>query len=124
MATVKFYKSRVKLQLQDKKRDIIKQAALRIRERAGINVVNNNQIDTGAMANAFYVVLPDEDTYGDAANEAETRNPGQTGNKISLQHDALVANAMEYAIEQEMVQSFLFKAAEDTAKEFDGVIRA
>lgn len=104
--------------------ETIEAAAFRIREHAGANVVANDQIDTGAMANAFYVVLPGEDDYGNAASEAASRNPAaEVGPKIDAGNaDAVVANAMDYAVENELRKSFLFKSAEQTAKEFDGLV--
>jgi hypothetical protein len=124
MAKTKFYRRQVDTAIEKATRETIEAAAFRIRENAGANVVANDQIDTGAMVNAFYVVLPGGDDYSDATGEASSRNPAaEVGPRAGLDGgaDAVVANAMEYAIDNELRQSFLFKAAEQAAAEFDGL---
>ena len=124
-AKVNFYKSKIQLQIKGATEETIKNIAHRIEERAKINVVDNDQIDTGAMLNGIYVVTRHSSGYGQAKAKADSANPdAQMAGPINLgSADAAVVAGMEYSIYQEMQQSFLYKAAEQTGPEVGGLIK-
>ena len=122
---VNFYTNKIMLQVKKASDQSLAAIAHRIEERAKNNVVDNDQIDTGAMLNGIYVVTAEGTDYSQARAAAEARNPdAQMGSQVSLGNaGAAVVAGMEYSIYQEMQRSFLYKAAEDTAKEVDGLIK-
>jgi len=101
----------------------LNQVALRIEGRTKMNIQSNGQIDTGFMLNATYSILAQDEgsTYGAVPGMGPT---GQIpAPLLQLPGNALagVANAARYAVYQELTQSFLFRAAEQTAQELRGV---
>lgn len=122
---VNFYIDQVMVEVGKAKADTIAAVAHRIEERAKANVVSNDQVDTGAMLNGIYVVLPGGGNYGQSKAAAEGRGPkGEMAPQVSLRNaDAAVVAGMEYSIYQEMQQSFLYTAAEETAREMEGLVR-
>jgi hypothetical protein len=122
---VNFYIDKVLVEVRQAKLETIAAAAHRIEERAKANVVANDQVDTGAMLNGIYVVLADGGDYGQAKAAAEAREPqGEMAPPVSLRNaDGAVVAGMEYSIYQEMQRSFLYKAAEETAREMEGLVR-
>jgi hypothetical protein len=100
--------------------------ALRIEERAKINVVGNNQVDTGFMLNSIYTVTEKSNNYSAARAAAGSRNPGANmAPRVSLERGAwaAVAAGAEYSIYQEIKKSFLLAAAQETAAEVGGVVK-
>lgn len=123
---VDFYTGKVLVELRAATRETIAAVAHRIEERARANIVANDQVDTGAMLNGIYVVLPDGGNYGAAKAAAAACNPkGRLAPAVELGSNdaAAVAAGMEYSIYQEARQSFLYKAAEETAPELAGLLK-
>lgn len=123
---VNFYTDQVLVEIRTATRESIEVVAHRIEERAKANIVANDQVDTGAMLNGIYVVLPDGDNYGAAKSAAEAQKPnGKMASPVKLGSGdaAAVAAGMEYSIYQEAQQSFLYKAAEETAPELAGLLK-
>ena len=104
--------------------------ALQIAGQTTTNIANNNQIDTGFMMNSVYAITRHSSTYKDAdpTGEYRSRKTGQhVGRKLApeqrLPSDAAagVIVGANYAIYQETQDSFLFKAAEQVARDADGI---
>jgi hypothetical protein len=117
---VKLYLDHVKITLKkitDEK--VLKQLALRVVERAQLNIRENDQIDTGFMVNSGYAIWEGGSTYGQNAISAEGR---EMAPEESLASDAAagVVFGANYAIYQEAAKPFLYPAAEAAAKEFEG----
>ena len=94
-----------------------------------INITDNDQIDTGFLRASVYAVTPDKSSYTAAISEAglmayagDARRDAAP--EVTLPNDTTVAVAVaaEYAIYQEMKQTFLYKAIEGLAKKFNGVV--
>lgn len=109
----------------------IKGLALQVEAHAKQNIVDNDQVDTGFMLNTVYSVFPGGDTFGQTSPAGEYQNKaGQMVRRQSLppsplprQVQAAVAVGAEYAIFQELANSFLYKALEQTAGETGSIIK-
>ena len=100
--------------------------ALRVEERTKLNIVDNDQIDTGFMLNSTYYITENSDNYAQAKREAESKSADSDMAPQAQLKDpdsAAVVVGAEYAIYQEMQKSFLLKAVEDTAAEIDGIVK-
>jgi hypothetical protein len=86
-----------------------------------INITDNGQVDTGFMRSSAYAVTPEKSSY---APEFERRPDAQAAPAVLLpdDHTAALAVAAEYAVYQEVQQSFLFRALEQLASEFNGAV--
>jgi len=113
--------------------EVIRMAALRIVERAQLNIRDNDQIDTGFMVNSVYGVWGENSDYaqarGRAMDQTTSRKTGKTvdhGGDMAPEAalpggkaGAVVVGA-SYAIYQEAADPFLWPAAEATMAEFGG----
>jgi hypothetical protein len=129
---VKLYLDHVNVVVEDATAEVLKRLALRIQERAQLNIRENDQIDTGFMVNSIYTVFGDGDTYGQARTDAESQTIGAGGRQVDHTGDMAPAQSLEdgaaagvivganYAIYQENINPFLYPAAEKAAAEFGG----
>lgn len=108
---------------------LLRTVAFQMQAHAMTNIRTNNQIDTGFMVNSGFVALDGgESTYGQGMpagtytdreghaterRHAPARHPPREG--------AVVGFSAEYAYWQERRRSFLMKAAEQTAHDFEGL---
>lgn len=101
--------------------------------RAKVKVRDNDQIDTGFMLNSIYTVTPGTTGYPAARGAAEAKTKSKrTGSEVD--HSGNMAPAQQlpdgvaaavvvganYAIYQEVQQSFLYAGAEEAAREAGG----
>jgi len=109
----------------------IKGLALQVEAHARQNIVDNDQVDTGFMLNGVYAVFKDGDTFGQTSPSGQYQNKaGQMVNRRAIppaplpnQAQAAVAVGADYAIYQELANSFLYKALEQTAGETGTIIK-
>lgn len=123
-AKVDWYGKDVMLAVDEMSQEALLEIALRVEERAKGNIVANDQVDTGFMLNSGYTVSAmGQSTYGEA-RQAENRNPkARLMPEVRLGEAlAAVAFGAEYAVYQEMLKSFLYRAAEQVANEAGGII--
>jgi len=108
-------------QAEDK---IITQIAMIIADKAGINIADNNQVDTGFMMNAVYGVGPEADGRAEAEAKAKSKadRPMAPEPQLPKEHGGFVHCAAEYSVYQETAKAFLYPAIQDAAKEFKGVV--
>lgn len=112
-ANVKWYGDNVLAQVKVASQKMADEAALLIEGQAKANIVNNGQVDTGFMLNSTYSVTSGANSHSAGSHpERPDRKaaPAQTPGA-----GAVVGVAAEYALWQELEQSFLFRAAEDVA---------
>ncbi len=126
------YLDHVKAAVEGATEEVLKKLAFRIVERTQLNIRENDQIDTGFMVNSVYPVWKEGSGYEGAANEAEAHNVRKTGEVVKgirmapeeqLPEDAAagVVVGANYAIYQEVLNAFLYPAAEAAAAEFGGL---
>lgn len=127
--TVNWYKQKVTL-AADRAIDW-EAVAFRMLAHAQNNIRENDQIDTGFLLNSGYIILPDKSTYADTwedgdysvfFSETKDRKKAPELDLPATAKGAVVFGA-EYAIYQEIQNSFLFKAAEQTAGEIGGLVK-
>lgn len=97
--------------------NMITAVALQVEGQAKINVVANNQVDTGFMLNSIYTVAPERSTYrqawqtGDYKGQASTAEHRELEGQMSAEPNvALVVVGAEYGLFQEIRNSFLYRA--------------
>lgn len=110
--------------------ELLTQLAFQGEALAKVNVVGNDQVDTGFMLNSIYGIGPNGDHY-DQTDESGTYLSEMGGqmvervraDKINLQpHEAAIAAAASYAVYQEMKQSFLYRALEELAGDLGAAV--
>lgn len=129
---VDWFGDEVLLKLAEASQVMIDAAALEIDGQTKLNIQANGQIDTGFMVNTVYVVTPLSNTYGNTRNSSQEHSSKQdrsVARRIAPQADApvdgaIVAVGAEYAIYQEMRNSFLYLALEQVAATRQGAIVA
>lgn len=93
--------------------------------QAVVNIRRNDQIDTGAMINSQYVILPRRKESGfDEARARATHFAGVGGKSVTFfdepQPDrdtlAIIGFAVHYALYQEAVQPFFFPAVDSVMR--------
>lgn len=100
----------------------LESAAFSVEGRAKLNVFANDQVDTGFMVNSIYAAGQRKSSYAVSIGQAQAANP----EPLPLPPErppkggAVVAVAADYAIYQEMQNSFLYRALEQEAKEVGG----
>lgn len=119
----------VLLKLQNATADALEAAAFSVEGRAKRNIVNNDQVDTGFMLNSVYAVGQGSDqldNYVQAQAQAGSKNPDADFlSKEKPPADgmtSIVAVGAEYAIYQELRNSFLYLALQQEVKEFGGIL--
>lgn len=127
-AKVDFFKEDITLRADGFTQEALIALALRIEERAKVKIVQNDQVDTGAMLNGIYAAWPGGSNYSLAASQAGGRSSGGRVLNEAPQAptdgpSALVAGAMDYTIWQEYLRPFLYPAFVETAREAAAVIQ-
>jgi hypothetical protein len=105
--------------------------AFQVEGQTKVNIVDNNQVDTGFMLNSAYTVTKDKDNYNPTPKQGKSKRKGKSkkapsqeqprvmAEKVELPDgvSAAVAVGAEYAAYQEAKKSFLIKAAEQVAEQ-------
>jgi len=128
-AKVDFFKEDVKLVVDNATQAGLTAVALRVEERAKVNITRNDQVDTGAMLNGVYAAWRGGGNYDQNAANALSRTAfGEIVNEAPLPAGddpaALVAGAMEYTLWQELQKAFLYPALVEVAAEAPALIAA
>lgn len=128
-AQVKLYLDHVKVQVADATQKALEALAFQIEAQTKVNITENGQVDTGFMRNSTFVLTPDgvqgsPDPSGaymsDRTGKPEERNLAPTASLGDAA--AAVCVGAEYAIYQEIQQSFLEKAAEQVVPKAGGIV--
>lgn len=109
----------------------VKAIALQVEAHAKQNIVDNDQVDTGFMLNSVYSVFPGGDTFGQTDPSGSYPDKNGTGvdrniippSPLPSRAKAAVVVGADYAIYQEIENSFLYKALEQTAGETGSLIK-
>lgn len=121
---INWYENDVRLVVEDASAEMVSQLAFQTLGQAQINIQQNGQIDTGFLLNSGYVVSERDDTFGntDPSGAYQSR---KTGDMVQRQRvdqaarpdegGAVVGFAAEYAIYQEMQNTYLYRALEQVA---------
>lgn len=129
---VNWYEDELMLVLENATRKGLAALAARVDGLAKINIVENDQVDTGFMLNTVYHVAEGVSTYAATAESGEYTGKTGVGRfvdkapeaKLPDEYEALVAVGADYAIFQEQQNSFLFKALLQASQEAGGIIQA
>lgn len=122
--TVNWYENNVRLVVDDASDEVVNQLAFQVLGQARINIQQNGQIDTGFLLNSGYVVSENANTFGDTdpSGEYQSRKSGDSVRRERVDQPrspddggAVVGFAADYAIYQEMANSFLYTALEQVA---------
>lgn len=105
--------------------------AFQVEGQAKVNIRDNGQVDTGFMLNATYAItkggetpVVQDGTYPDRAGTMVERKVAGPPPALAEGASAAVYSAAEYAIYQEMGNSFLYRAAEQVAPQAGATIEA
>ena len=109
-AKVNWYKNDVMAFVTEASEEALVALGFAIEGQAKANIVANDQVDTGFMLNSGYVIGGDVDTYS-FVDEDDSKSP----EAIPPDNGAVVAFAADYALFQEMRNSFLYKAVDQVA---------
>ena len=123
---VNWYQDRVILSVDKATDEMLTKLAFQIEGQAKVNIRDNGQIDTGFMVNSVYAVPPGGGSdYAEAQGAAEARNPKAVmlAETQAPEGGAAVAAGAEYAVYQEMANSFLYRALEQVAGDAEGKLR-
>lgn len=117
---VDWYGDDVMLIIEGVTDEALEALALLIEGKAKVNIVDNDQVDTGFMLNSVYTVSRrGMHGYDAAASAAAAKSANAAmGPPATFADDtqrALVAVGAEYAIYQEMANPFLYPALEQVA---------
>lgn len=127
-AQVRWYEQDAILYFGEKERKLLSKLALQCEAFAKINIQQNGQIDTGFMLNSTYAITPTESRYGETweSGEYKSSSGGKSVERRRVESlpqprdSAAVHCAAEYAIYQEIRQSFLYRALEQLQEAFGG----
>lgn len=133
---INWYEDKVRLVIDRAAAGTMANAALRIEERTKVNITEApgaggaGLVDTGFMLNSTYVVIPSGSTYGQANSSGsyQDRAGREVQRNLAPQRpltgraSALIAVGADYAIYQEIGHAFLYKAIQEAAREFDGLV--
>lgn len=121
---INWYENDVRLVVEDASAEMVSQLAFQTLGQAQINIQQNGQIDTGFLLNSGYVVSERDDTFGntDPSGAYQSRKTGDTVQRQRVDQaarpdegGAVVGFAAEYAIYQEMQNTYLYRALEQVA---------
>ena len=119
---VLWYDNQVSLVIQDKSIEALAALAVEIEAQAKINIVDNDQVDTGFMLNSIYWKVGPKNTYestwGSGTYDGES-GPEQSRERAPQADlgnaDGYVAVGAEYAIYQELQDPYLMPALQAIA---------
>jgi hypothetical protein len=123
-ADVKLYLDHVKVVVEQATVKALVALAMQIEGQAKICIVENDQVDTGFMLNSVYTIERSGSGYGAATSAALARNQdARMAPEERLPGDAAagVIVGAEYAVFQEVRNSFLHRAAEQVARQAGGI---
>ena len=125
---VNWYTEDVILKLMDTSQRGLEAVAARVDGLAKINIVANDQVDTGFMVNSVYFATEKDSTYRDDSGTQVNREGNFVEREMAPEAElpadyvALVCVGANYAIHQEMAQPFLYPALVQAAAEAGGII--
>lgn len=142
---VRWDRETVTLVLRQASQAGVNAVAHQVEAHAKANITANGQVDTGFMRTSGYVVTPNSSSFWSAAAQAfNARSQKHLGTRVSKRQRkrasvaernlgdevklpagevaAAMAFGAEYAVYQESVNSFLYRALTQTAAEADGII--
>ncbi len=97
--------------------------AAQIDGQAKLNIRENGQIDTGFMINTVYFSGVSGSSYDQTARPSSFGDDKAKAPEVDLgDAEALVAVGADYAIFQEQIDSFLYKALSQVAGQAGGII--
>lgn len=109
----------VRIKLQTAVRESLVKIALQCEGYTKRNISDNGQIDTGFMLNSVFSLTSDGSSYNPSSMDGKTAVPPP-----ALDDDtAIVGVAANYAIHNEVRNSFLYRAAEQVAGEAGGIVQ-
>lgn len=124
----RWYFDEVKRAFKPKIDKLLDAKAQRVVEQAQDNIQTNDQIDTGYMRDSGYVVSALRNTHNNVGLN-EVRLSSRTGEYVdrsraeapppSRGNDVIAGIAADYAIDQELKNSFLWRGVEQVATEGD-----
>ena len=122
-SNVNWYGETVKAQVKRDGKKALLAVAFQVEGQAKVNVTENGQVDTGFMRNSIYTTGVGESSYTKANQSGEYDSPksGQAESRELAPElnpsgdDVYVVVGAGYAIHQELQNSFLFRALEQTA---------
>lgn len=128
---VNWYTQDVILHFGEITRHGLEAVAARIDAQTKINIVQNDQVDTGFMVNSVYFATEEGSSYNDTDKDGLHLNrlgelvEREMAPEAPLPDDyvALVCVGANYAIFQEMQQPFLYPALVQVAGEAGGIIK-
>lgn len=121
---VNWYESDVVFAIEGATDELLTQLAFQCEGLAKVNIQANGQIDTGFMLNSTYGMGPGGDHRDVAEAEAQASAPRSLAPRPSLEPGkAGVHVAAEYAIYQEVANSFLYRALEQLQEVASGTIQ-
>lgn len=106
----------------------IEAAAARVDALAKMNIVANDQVDTGFMVNSVYFATEDNSSYMDSGGLFTDKNGNRVEREMAPEATlkdgatALVCVGANYAIFQEMANPFLYPALLAVKGEMKGII--
>jgi hypothetical protein len=126
---VDWYSEQVILKLDDVTRRGLEAVAARIDALTKLNIVANDQVDTGFMVNSVYFATAEESSYLEVETGTFIDKNGRFVERelapeadLPGDYEALVCVGANYAIYQEMAQAFLYPALVQAAAEAGGII--
>ena len=124
-AKVNWYGEQVKIVVKGASKQILTQAAMVCADKAAIRITDNDQVDTGFMRASVYGAGPTDSGRGKTEAAAPSLADRPLAPQPALPDDqtAVVHAAAEYAAFQDMKKAFMYPAAQDTAKEFNGIVK-
>ena len=129
---VKLYLDRVKIKIKDASDEALAAWAFQLEGQTKANIADNNQIDTGFMMNSVYTITRRDNSYSatdpsgpylNAAGEIVERRMAPEQRLPSDAAAGVIVGA-NYAIYQEVLKSFLYKAAETVTRQAGGTLEA
>ncbi len=123
-AEINWYEDEVRLIVQDASDAILTALAFQGEGYAKVHVQENGQIDTGFMLSSIYGFGPLEDRRAAAMGAALARAVKDFAPPVKPEEERQggIHAAAEYAIYQEMINSFLYRALEDLVKVIPNII--
>ena len=125
---VNWFEEDVILKLDNITRRGLEAVAARIDALTKLNIVANDQVDTGFMVNSVYFVSRDQSTYLDDSGVQVNREGNFVERQMApeaplpTEYTALVCVGANYAIFQELDNAFLYPALVQAAGEAGGII--
>lgn len=125
-STVQWFGDKAFLFFNKRAQKGVEALAYDVRERARRNLEADGHIDTKFLYNSIYVATPNGTSPIHPSGEYTNREGDQVrrnnGEIVSVRRGAFVGAAADYAIYVELMDSFLWRAIEETAGASDSVL--